>query len=133
MLKAYFCRVEPKENTVKGLACEPMTELTTEHASLLTYTLPTDTEDDGLNVPMEVLKGGCFENSEVLSLLSSQLSYLTIEQRGDIMKLIASFLSLFNDVPPGTNIIQHDIEVGSALPLKQHAYRCPIGKREAMK
>lgn len=49
------------------------------------------------------------------------------------MKLIESFPSLFDDIPPGTNVIQHDIEVGSALPLKQHAYHCPISKREAMK
>ncbi|KAK7166228.1 hypothetical protein R3I93_006107 [Phoxinus phoxinus] len=132
MLKPYLCRAEPKENT-ENLVCTPVTELTTEHVSLLTYTLPTDTEDDGLNISVEALKGGCFENSEVLSSLPAQLSYLSPEQREDVMKLINSFPSLFNDVPLGTNVIQHDIEIGSALPIKQHAYRCPVSKREAMK
>jgi len=131
MLKPYFC-VEPKENP-ENLVSESVTKGNTERVSLLAYALPVDTADDGLNVSMEALGGGCFENSKILSLLPEQLSYLSPEQREDVMKLIDSFPCLFNDVPPGTNVIQHDIEVGSALPIKQHAYRCPMSLREAMK
>ncbi len=82
---------------------------------------------------MEVLSSGCLKNSEVLLTLPSQLSYLSKEQQQDITKLLESFPSLFNDVPPGTSVIAHDINVGSASPVKQHAYRCPLSKREAMK
>lgn len=88
-------------------------------------TLPTDTEDDGLNISMNVLNAGCLENSEVLSMLSSQLSYLSSEQRQDVMKLVDSFPNLFDDLPPSTTVIQHDIEVGNTVSVKQHAYRCP--------
>lgn len=72
---------------------------------MLTYTLPTDDVDDGLKVSMEVLNGGCLKNSEVLSTLSSQLSYLSNEQLKDIRKLLDSFPNLFSDVPPGTSVI----------------------------
>ncbi len=47
--------------------------------------------------------------------------------------MLGNFPNLFNDVPPGTSVIAHDISVGSASPVKQHAYRCPLSKREAMK
>ena len=68
---------------------------------MLTYTLLTDDVDDGLKVSMEVLNGGCLKNSEVLSTLSSQLSYLSNKQLKDIRKLLDSFPNLFSDVPPG--------------------------------
>ncbi|KAI2647726.1 Transposon Ty3-I Gag-Pol polyprotein [Labeo rohita] len=104
-----------------------------ERVSLLTHILPTQDSDDGLNVSMEVLSGGCLKNSEALLTLPSQLSYLSTEQQQDIQKFLKSFPNLFNDVPPGTSVITHDINVGSTLPIKQHAYRCPVSKREAMK
>lgn len=52
---------------------------------------------------------------------------------GGTNKLLDSFPELFSDVPPGTSVIQHDIHVNSALPIKQHAYRCPMSKSEEMK
>lgn len=53
--------------------------------------------------------GGWLKNSEVLSMLSSQLFYLPGEQRQDITKQVDSFPNLFNDVYPCTSVIQHDI------------------------
>ncbi|XP_077940982.1 uncharacterized protein LOC144385285 isoform X1 [Gasterosteus aculeatus] len=129
MLKPYLCRVEPKATTPD----DPVAKVPTEQVSLVTYALPADTEDDGMHVSMEVLNGGCFKNSEVLTSLPSRLAYLSREQQRYVMDLIKEFPNLFNDVPPGTNVIQHDIEVGRAGPFKQHAYRCPLTKREAMK
>ncbi len=124
--------IKSKYDTVNDSGCDSVTELT-ERVSLLSHTLSTEDLDDGLNVPMEVLSGGCLKNSEVLLTLPSQLSYLSKEQQQVITKLLESFPSLFNDVPPGTSVIAHDINVGSASPVKQHAYRCPLSKREAMK
>ncbi|KAK3545359.1 hypothetical protein QTP70_004464 [Hemibagrus guttatus] len=43
--------------------------------------------------------------------------------RQDIRKQLDIFPELFSEVPPGTSVIHHDIDVGSALPIKQHAYR----------
>lgn len=132
MLKPYLCREKAKDETVNASVCHSVIE-SNERVSLLTHTLPIDVVDDGLNLSMEVVNGGCLKNSEVLLTLPSQLSYLSNEQRQDISKLLDSFPELFSDVPPGTSVIQHDIDVGSALPIKQHAYRCPMSKREEMK
>lgn len=85
---------------------------------MLTHTLPTDDGDDGLKVSMEVVNGGCLKNPEVLTMLSSQLSYLLNYHLQDVIMLVDSFPNLFNDIPVGTYVIQHDIEVGSALPIK---------------
>ena len=50
-----------------------------------------------------------------------------------MVSLIRSHPSLFSYVPSSTNILKHDIDVGSASPIKQHAYRCPLAKIELMK
>ena len=50
-----------------------------------------------------------------------------------MVSLIRSHPSLFSDVPSGTNVLKHDIDVGSASPIKQHVYCCPLAKRELMK
>ncbi|KAL0152376.1 hypothetical protein M9458_052099, partial [Cirrhinus mrigala] len=133
MLKRYVSRdVMDEGETTNVSVCDLATEAR-ERVSLLTHILPTQDIDDGLNVSMEILSGGCLKNSEVLLTLPSQLSYLSTEQQQDMQKLLKSFPNLFNDVPPGTSVITHDINVGSTLPIKQHAYRCPVNKREAMK
>uniref|UniRef100_A0A8C9WWB2 Integrase catalytic domain-containing protein n=1 Tax=Sander lucioperca TaxID=283035 RepID=A0A8C9WWB2_SANLU len=36
-------------------------------------------------------------------------------------------------VPSRTSVLEHDINVGDAAPIKQHSYRCPLAKRETMK
>ncbi|KAI2644501.1 Transposon Ty3-I Gag-Pol polyprotein [Labeo rohita] len=129
MLKWYLSRADAVDGNIKVSVCDSVNE----RVLLQNQAFPTDDVDDGLNVSMEVLSGGCLKNSEVLLTLSSQLSYLSNEQQQDIRKLLESFPNLFNDVPLGTSVILHDINVGNALPVKQHAYRCPISKREAMK
>ncbi len=89
--------------------------------------------DDGLTVVSKGQQCGRLSNTEFLADVESQISYLTETQRGDVLALLNSFPMLFSDVPSRTNLIQHDVDVGSAVPIKQHAYRCPVGKRELMK
>ncbi len=89
--------------------------------------------DDGLEVYSEMLNGGCLNNSEFLNSLQEQLSYLDADQKQDIIRLIQNYPVLFNDVPSCTSVLQHDIDVGLASPIKQHAYRCSVDKRNAMK
>lgn len=36
---------------------------------------------------------------------------------------------LFSDVPTQTHVLEHDIDVGSSSPIKQHAYRVNLDKR----
>lgn len=72
-------------------------------------------------------------NTAYLSNLRTQLSYLPDSQRDDVVSLIESHPTLFQDVPTRTSVLEHHIDVGSAAPVKQHAYRCPVTKREIMK
>lgn len=75
----------------------------------------------------------CLNNSEFLNSLQEQLSYLDAGQKRDIIGLIQNYLVLFNDVPSCTSVLQHDIDVGLASPVKQHAYHRSVDKRNAMK
>lgn len=72
-------------------------------------------------------------NSETLANLSSFLVHLDTDQREDVVKLLNKFSSILGDVPTLTNVLQHDINVGEARPIKQHPYRVNTIKRTVMK
>lgn len=59
-------------------------------------------------------------NSTILANLESHLSYLTESQRVDIINLLQCYPTLFADVPGTTNVLFHDIDVGTFAPIKQH-------------
>lgn len=61
------------------------------------------------------------------------LSDLSETQKDDVTQLIHEFPSSFGYVPSITNILQHDIQVTCAVPIKQHAYRVNAIKRMQMK
>lgn len=42
------------------------------------------------------------------------------------------FPILFGDTPSRTHLIEHDVDVGDALPIRQHFYRGPIEKQRAV-
>ncbi|XP_048044029.1 uncharacterized protein LOC125266937 isoform X1 [Megalobrama amblycephala] len=75
---------------------------------------------------------GRLNNSEVLANLAGYLSHLCEPERTDIIKLVSSFPSLFSDVPTRTHVIEHDIDVGMAQPVKQHPYRVNPLKRKLL-
>lgn len=58
-------------------------------------------------------------NSEMLTKLPEHVSHLEHSQCCDVLHL-EQFSCLFSDVPTGTTVIEHDIDVGSAGPVKQH-------------
>uniref|UniRef100_A0A3Q1F7N1 Gypsy retrotransposon integrase-like protein 1 n=1 Tax=Acanthochromis polyacanthus TaxID=80966 RepID=A0A3Q1F7N1_9TELE len=91
------------------------------------------TESDGLVGLSDGNRGGRLSNSEWLSCIEDHLSYLPEVQRRDVMDLIYSYPNLFGAVPSCTTVLEHDIDVGNAKPIKQHAYRCSMEKRESMK
>ncbi len=55
-----------------------------------------------------------------------------MSEKADIVELVSSFPSLFSDVHTQTHIIEHDIDVGTAQPVKQHAYWVNPIKRELL-
>ncbi len=56
-----------------------------------------------------------------------------LRSNGRIVKLIAEHPTLFSDVPQQTTVLTHDIDVGTAVPIKQHPYRVNPKKREVMR
>lgn len=115
MLKAYVVR-EPSSIDV------PLVP------SIVTITTSCAVEND-----VALISTPHLENSSILRDLSNYLRYLSEEQNEDVCRLIHSFPSLFSDVPSRTSVLCHDIEVGSASPVKQHPYRVNPRKRNIMK
>ena len=62
-------------------------------------------------------------NSFALERLDEMLSHLDDEKKNDVKELIDEFKDLFKDSPGKTNILVHDVDVGDALPIRQHPYR----------
>ncbi|CAI5677731.1 unnamed protein product [Oreochromis niloticus] len=89
--------------------------------------------DDDLHILSEGQQCGRLANSAYLAEVTAHLSHLSPSQCEDVLSLLHSYPSLFGDVPSRTSVCEHDISVGDATPIKQHAYRCPMGKREVMK
>ena len=88
-----------------------------------------DTEEDDITDPSRSVPVGRLTNSEMLAKLPESLSYLAPGESRDIQRLIREFGNLFGDVPSQTNVLEHDIDVGSSLPIKQHPYRVNPTKR----
>lgn len=54
------------------------------------------------------------------------------ERSAELYALINSYLCLFNDTPTQTHLIEHDIDVGNAEPIRQPFYRVSEVKRQVM-
>uniref|UniRef100_A0A3B5QLU2 Gypsy retrotransposon integrase-like protein 1 n=1 Tax=Xiphophorus maculatus TaxID=8083 RepID=A0A3B5QLU2_XIPMA len=85
---------------------------------------------DGLPVPDSAMLTGRLINSEVLKNLDTMLNYLPETQCFELVQLIKSYSDLFADIPSCTHLIEHDIEVGDAQPIKQQFYRVSPEKRK---
>ncbi len=55
------------------------------------------------------------------------------DEDGLIMRNTPQQCTLFSDVPSQTSVLEHDIEIKDAKPIKQHPYRVNEIKRSAMK
>ena len=90
----------------------------------------SEESSDGVRAPSQAIVEGRLRNSEFLAELPSHLSHLNDVEKADIIGLVESFPALFPDVPTRTSVIEHDIDVGGASPIKQHAYRVNSRKRQ---
>lgn len=127
MLKPYHSREAVQGEQEKTLETAAPGE--TSSSLVCVESLP----DDGLALLGSDQQSGRLCNTEFLSEIDTHLNYLPVDQRREIVSLMRSHPSLFSDVPSSTNILKHDINVGTARPIKQLAYRCPLAKRELMK
>ena len=62
-------------------------------------------------------------NSAVLANLKSKLGHLSANEATELECLILNNTLLFPDTPTQTSVLCHDVDVGNAKPVKQHAYR----------
>ncbi len=76
----------------------------------------------------EVLLGR-LKNSQTLQNLEVLVDNLDSEKRGELVALIRNYPVLFSDTPSQTHLIEHDIDIGDAKPIKQRFYRVSEEKR----
>ena len=106
MMKEYFCR---EENVV------PVVTMNVE-----------DGEQD-------VFPKVRLSNSEVLKNLNVKLKHLSRLESKQLNELIHDHISIFSDVPNQTHLVEHDVDVGNACPIKQAPYRLNVIKQNYLK
>ncbi len=91
-----------------------------------------DMVKEDIVVPEDCVLLPRLKNSETLQNLDAMFSHLTEVQNKDLTQLLWEFPGLFSDIPTRTHLIQHDVDVGDAQPIRQRFYRAPVSKREAL-
>lgn len=71
-------------------------------------------------------------NSTILRDFKQKLTHLTAEQQQQLCNLMNEFSCLCGDIPSVTSLIEMDIDVGEAKPIKQSPYRMSAAKREIL-
>ncbi len=92
---------------------------------------PKLSEGEVVGASDEVLQG-CLKNSETLQNLNALLSHLDEGNPEELISLIRSYPALFTDTPSQTHLIQHDIDVNGAEPVKQRFYRVSEEKKRQL-
>lgn len=131
MLKAYYER--NTQDSVTENMTKPVVSPVAVVSPVESSAAADGADEDGIvlrNAPHQCAR---LANSVILKDLPSHFMHLTEVQRQDIVELIRAFPSLFNDIPTQTTVLQHDINVENAIPIKQHPYRVNITKRSVMK
>ena len=120
----YACHTEEKGDSgdcgVKTSACSSQV--------VLTSVSPAVSWEEGST--SEVILQGRLKNSESLQKLDCMLAKLDDNKRGELVALIRNYPALFSDVPSRTHLIEHDVDVGDAAPIKQRFYRVSSDKRK---
>ncbi|KAJ8333799.1 hypothetical protein SKAU_G00411180 [Synaphobranchus kaupii] len=94
--------------------------------------VPSDRErEEGFLAPEPV--GARLDNSRACEQLQEQLKHLLKAQAQDVMALVAAHPSLFRNRPGLTSLVEHDVDTGGVMPMKQHPYRLPPFKKEKVR
>ena len=84
-------------------------------------------EPDSDEEDQEVIR---LKNSDILNNLDQKLEHFPAPKRNMIKDILQEFILIFPDAPGRTNAATHDVDVGKAMPIKQHAYRVNPVKQE---
>ncbi|XP_066983831.1 uncharacterized protein [Macrobrachium rosenbergii] len=71
-------------------------------------------------------------NKTSLKNFDSSVSHLSFDKRRSLKKLVFDYKELFSDVPGRTSVLEHDVDVGNATPVKQSPYRLNPFKSEVV-
>ena len=126
MLKPYFERVPIP-------ACSPVSDTLPSTDGTVMLSVLVEESENAESCPSRAVVEGRLNNTETLSVLPERLPHLSDSQRADVLDIIHQFPELFSDVPKQTHVIEHDIDVGTAAPIKQHPYRVNPVKRAVLR
>lgn len=87
-------------------------------------------EQEEIRTPDDGVLRARLHNSETLKQLPQLLQHLSGDKCVEIVNLINEFPSLFSDIPSQTHLLEHDIDVGEASPIRQRFYRASQEKRK---
>ncbi|XP_069171090.1 uncharacterized protein [Procambarus clarkii] len=85
------------------------------------------------NCTLERADGAKISNTESLAKIGERLGHLKDDQRQELVEILRRNESLFTDVPRRHRGMVHEVNVGSADPIKQHPYRVYPEKAAAMR
>ena len=105
------------------------TDKQVHNVSLVVNTSDNDNTLDGTEIGHDVR----LKNSEILAKIEEKMRHLDTMQKDELSQLITEYSDLFPDVPTKTTAVYHDVEIGDALPIKQHPYRVNPLKLDAMR
>ena len=120
LLKPYYSRDSHLVNVIASNVNNSLNELSDNN-------LDDNCQSSVNNVSLKL------NNSDILNNLNCKIAHLELCKREELTNLIYKYVKLFPDVPSRTNILQHDVDVGSVKPIKQHPYRMNPEKREYLK
>ncbi|XP_068213400.1 uncharacterized protein [Palaemon carinicauda] len=75
--------------------------------------------DPMVDIKLSVGPDGLSNNSNILNNLDVKFQHLEKDKATSLTMLINGYKDLFQDVPRRTNILEHDVDVGEASPIKQ--------------
>lgn len=79
--------------------------------------------------PTEGVLQARLNNSEALKALPSTLDHLDEDKHSELISLINAYPTLFSYTPSQTHLIEHDIDISEAQPIRQRFYRVSPDKR----
>ncbi len=133
LLKPFYCRASPESGRAEAQSpsggAHPVCSVGRVSAVHAPQFVAAEVED-GLPCLDPTVLQGRLTNSESLRNLHVLLSHLSESKQTDLSKLIGLYPCLFNDTPTQTHVIEHDIDVGDAQPVKQRFYRVNPEKRK---
>ena len=134
LLKAYYAHVPTMPGAYVAPEVKPAMFTTVAHMfpSTVSAGVADREEEEDVREPGDGVLRPRLKNSETLADLSGLVGHLSEQQGRELSDLLTAFPSLFSDTPTCTSLVQHDIDVGEAKPVRQRFYRVQLEKFRRM-